>query len=51
LFHRGKNVGKIPGNGLGLAIVKKSVDIYGGSFTVSSQEGVGTIVKVNLPLT
>ncbi len=50
LFHRGKNVGNIPGNGLGLAIVKKSVDIYGGSVMVSSEAGVGTIFKVNLPL-
>lgn len=50
LFHRGKNVGNIPGNGLGMAIVKKSVEIYGGSFTVSSQEGVGTTVTVSLPL-
>jgi two-component system, OmpR family, sensor histidine kinase VicK len=50
LFHRGKNVGNIPGNGLGLAIVKKSVEIYGGSVMVSSEAGVGTIFKVNLPL-
>ncbi len=50
LFYRGKNVGNIPGNGLGLAIVKKSVEIYGGSLMVSSEPGVGTIFKVNLPL-
>jgi PAS domain S-box-containing protein len=50
LFHRGKNVGNIPGNGLGMAIVQKSVEIYGGSLTVSSEPGVGTIFKVNLPL-
>jgi PAS domain S-box-containing protein len=50
LFHRGKNVGNIPGTGLGLAIVKKSVEIYGGSLMVSSEVGVGTIFKVNLPL-
>jgi PAS domain S-box-containing protein len=51
LFHRGKNVGNIPGNGLGMAIVKKSVEIYGGSIMVSSQEGAGTLIKVDLPLT
>jgi len=51
LFHRGENVESIPGTGLGLAIVQKSVEIYGGNLTVSSEVGVGTTFQVELPLT
>lgn len=49
-FHRGTNVGTTSGNGLGLAIVKQSVDAHRGQIVVSSREGVGTTVRVVLPL-
>lgn len=49
-FHRGKNVGDIPGSGLGLAVVKKLVDIHGGRISVDSELGVGTTFAVTLPL-
>ncbi|MBR8835631.1 MAG: response regulator [Stigonema ocellatum SAG 48.90 = DSM 106950] len=48
-FHRGSNVGKIPGHGLGLAIVKQYVELHGGEITFVSKVGVGTTFIVSLP--
>jgi PAS domain S-box-containing protein len=47
-FHRASNVGAIAGTGLGLSIVKKSVELHGGSITVSSALGEGTCFTVVL---
>jgi len=49
-FHRAANVGNISGTGLGLAIAKESVELQGGTITVSSQEGLGTTFTVQIPL-
>ncbi|NUO53097.1 MAG: HAMP domain-containing histidine kinase, partial [Polyangiaceae bacterium] len=49
-FHRGKNVGTIPGTGLGLAVVKRAVDAHGGTIAVRSEEGEGTTFVVRLPV-
>lgn len=49
-FHRGRNVQSIAGTGLGLSIVKQCVDLHGGTVTVESQEGEGTLFIVTLPL-
>jgi signal transduction histidine kinase len=38
------------GTGLGLAIVKRVVELYDGQVEIQSQEGMGTTVKVYLPL-
>ena len=38
------------GAGLGLSIAKNLIDIMGGSIDVRSEKGVGTTVKVELPL-
>jgi signal transduction histidine kinase len=49
-FHRGSNVGAVPGTGLGLAMVKRSVDRHGGRIEMSSEVGVGTTFVVTIPL-
>ena len=38
-----------PGTGLGLAITKMLTDLFGGSVDISSKEGEGTSISVNLP--
>ena len=48
-FHRGSNVGNVPGTGVGLAVVKKLVDLHGGQIAVASVVGVGTTFTVTLP--
>ena len=50
LFHRASNVSTIRGTGLGLAIVKQCVIHHGGEISFSSQQGVGTMFTVKLPL-
>jgi cell cycle sensor histidine kinase DivJ len=38
------------GTGLGLALVKGLVSLHGGSFVIESQEGVGTVITVTVPI-
>lgn len=49
-FHRGSNVGQIPGTGLGLLIVQRCVNLHGGEIQFASAEGKGTTFTVRLPL-
>lgn len=37
------------GTGLGLSLVKGLVDLHGGTFTIRSSEGEGTVVTIGLP--
>lgn len=48
-FHRGANVGEIPGTGLGLVIIKRCVDLHLGTIEVYSKPGEGTTFTVRLP--
>ena len=41
---------QIPGSGLGLTITKAIVERHGGQIELESSEGVGTTVRVRLPL-
>ncbi len=47
-FFTTKGVGK--GTGLGLAMVYGAIQSHGGAIAVESEEGVGTIVRIYLPL-
>lgn len=49
-FHRGRNVGEVPGTGLGMVIVKHCVQLHGGKIAFESREGAGTTFTVALPL-
>ena len=50
-FYRANNVGETPGTGLGLAIVKRALDLHRGTIKISSQQNVGTTIKLQLPHT
>ena len=49
-FHRGTNVGKVTGTGLGLTIIERAVKAHGGTVTVDSELGQGTIFVVTIPV-
>lgn len=49
-FQRAANVGQISGTGIGLASALYVVEQHGGTITVESQEGVGSVFSVRLPL-
>jgi signal transduction histidine kinase len=52
-FYRASNATHqlIPGTGLGLSIVKKIVHDHGGEVRLTSVEGEGTTVVIDLPMT
>lgn len=49
-FHRGGNVGQVPGTGLGLLIVQRCVALHGGKIQFESAESQGTTFTVQLPI-
>jgi signal transduction histidine kinase len=42
---------KSTGTGLGLPIAKRNIELSGGTISVRSRKGAGTIVTIRLPLT
>lgn len=49
-FHRGRNVEGQRGLGLGLSIVSEALSQMGGTITVTSRTGEGTIMRVEIPV-
>ncbi len=50
-FQRGSNiVGRIGGTGIGLAAARQIAEQHGGTIAVQSQEGVGSVFTIRLPL-
>jgi signal transduction histidine kinase len=47
-FHRGANVGNVPGTGIGLHVVKQCVDLHRGTIAVDTAPGQGTLFRVDL---
>ncbi|MEI7457572.1 MAG: ATP-binding protein, partial [Nitrosomonadales bacterium] len=49
-FYRADQSGKVPGTGLGMAIVNDIIKYHDGSIEIESEYGVGTKVKIYLPI-
>jgi signal transduction histidine kinase len=49
-FQRAGNVGRISGSGIGLSVSRHIVERHGGSISVDSAEGHGSIFTIRLPL-
>jgi signal transduction histidine kinase/DNA-binding response OmpR family regulator/ligand-binding sensor domain-containing protein len=51
-FHRGENAinAKIVGSGIGLILVKNYVKMHGGKISCESQENIGSIFRVVIPI-
>ena len=49
-FFRAKNVGIVEGSGLGLSIAKKCIDVLKGEITFESDTKIGTVFKVEIPV-
>ncbi|MGH9115650.1 MAG: sensor histidine kinase, partial [Acidimicrobiales bacterium] len=48
-FYRAEAARSLPGSGLGLAIVREVVTSHGGTVSISTPAGGGTLVRVELP--
>ena len=49
-FH-GAAVTDISGRGVGMDVVRTNIESIGGTIDITSQRGVGTVVRVRIPLT
>ena len=50
-FSTAKSVTGISGRGVGLDVVKKTIDSLGGSLSMESRQGEGTVITLSMPLT
>lgn len=50
-FSTADKISDISGRGVGLDVVKSTIESLGGSVTIDSHEGVGSIFSIQLPLT
>ncbi len=50
-FSTAKEVSEISGRGVGLDVVRKSIEALRGSIEIYSEQGVGTLFRIKLPLT
>jgi signal transduction histidine kinase len=48
-FYRADSSRSSAGAGLGLSLVKSIIDLHGGSATIESEVGRGTIVTITVP--
>jgi signal transduction histidine kinase len=49
-FSRGSNVGTVRGNGIGLSLVHRIIKALGGEVSINSVLGIGTEIRVSLPI-
>nr|MBC8342995.1 sensor histidine kinase [Bacteroidota bacterium] len=49
-FYRGSNVKSIVGSGLGLSFVRQVAENHGGTVSIDSELGKGTIIQMILPV-
>jgi two-component system, OmpR family, sensor histidine kinase MprB len=49
-FYRASSARHLPGSGLGLAIVREAVEAHGGTASLDSSPGKGTVVRLRLPV-
>jgi signal transduction histidine kinase len=50
VFQHGVSIGKDSGSGIGLTSAKETIEKYKGSLSLSSHEGEGTVVIIELPI-
>ncbi|MEW8966996.1 sensor histidine kinase [Exiguobacterium alkaliphilum] len=48
-YYRGTNTDDALGSGLGMAISRDIIEAHGGTVDVTSESGVGTSIRINLP--
>ncbi len=50
-FSTAESVSEISGRGVGMDVVKTNIERLGGHLEINSEEGVGSVVQIRLPLT